>query len=386
MKNRPVLVIALLLCFAMAGIGGYFALRTVPLPGPPAPAKAIVHDYEKYPYARGDEAKVIDIGGQPSGLSTTVPIENLLRDRILQRQLAAEGWTLRVHGYQTGKDMLPYADGRLDILLLGDIPALTLMAQRNFGMFALARISTNALIGKRSLTPAGLKGLRVAYPPVTSAHFTLHQALRAGHLSMADIVPVAMQPMDMEAALRAGTVDAVAAWVPFSTAILRQVPNTAAIVNTATFAAFTIDLDFTARHPELANALLAAISRSTQWARQSDGNVMIGLAWVRENQMRFAGKSVLSADKKWERMIALWRAESFGNPSFPMLPLDLIDEGGLLHRQFEFAKEAGLIPATADWATVRERIFSEALPDILKEGAQWQVNRFDYAPDRLYPD
>jgi hypothetical protein len=111
------------------------------------------------PYARGDEAKVIDIGGQPSGLSTAVPIESLLRDRILQRQLAAEGWTLRVHGYQTGKDMLPYADGRLDILLLGDIPALTLMAQRNFGMFALARLSTNALIGKRLAHASGAKGV-----------------------------------------------------------------------------------------------------------------------------------------------------------------------------------------------------------------------------------
>ncbi|MFZ1827345.1 MAG: hypothetical protein WAW42_00930, partial [Candidatus Competibacteraceae bacterium] len=156
MKNRRILLFTLLLALAIAGIGGYFAPRTAPT-NPPPPAK-IAHDYEKYPYGRGDEAKVIDIGGQPTGVTGTLPIESLQHDRILQRQLAAEGWTLRVHGYQTGKDMLPYADGRLDILVLGDIPALTLMAQRNFGMFALARLSNNALIGKRSLTPAGLKG------------------------------------------------------------------------------------------------------------------------------------------------------------------------------------------------------------------------------------
>ncbi|MER2603673.1 MAG: ABC transporter substrate-binding protein [Candidatus Competibacter phosphatis] len=386
MKNRPILVIALLLCLAMAGIGGYFALRTAPLPGASPPAKAIVHDYEKYPYARGKEARVIDIGAQPNSTALLFVIESLLHDRILQRQLAAEGWTLRIHSYQTGKDMLPYADGRLDVLQLGDIPALTLLAQRIFGIFALTRSGHNALIGKRLLTPAALKGQRIGYPPGTTAHFALYQALRVAHLTFADIVPVEMQPGDMEAALRAGTVDAVAVWPPFSTAIIQQVPNTVATVNTNTFSIFAIELDFARRHPEQVNALLAAVVRSSQWARQSDGNVMTGLASVRESQIRFVGKSILSADRKWERPIQLLRAESFGTPSFPMLPLDLNDEGGLAQQQVEFLKESGLIPASTEWKTISQRLFVERLPDILREGKKWQVDQFDYAPDRLYPD
>ncbi|MFZ1827347.1 MAG: ABC transporter substrate-binding protein [Candidatus Competibacteraceae bacterium] len=380
MKNRRILLFTLLLALAIAGIGGYFAPRTAP-PNPP-PAAKIAHDYEKYPYGRGDEAKVIDIGTQPTAMSMTLLVESLLRDRILQRQLAAQGWALRAHGYQSGKDMLPYADGRLDILLLGDIPALTLMAQRNFGIFALCRFSDNALVAKRLLTPAALKGLRIGYPPGTSAHFTLHQALRAGHLSMADIVPVAMQPVDMEAALRAGTVDAVAIWPPFTTAV----PGSTEVVNTISFAAFTIDLDFAARYPEQMNALLAAVARTAQWAKLSDSNILAGLAWVREEHLRFSGKSNLPADRKWEKPLKQIHSESFSTPSFPMLPLDLSEDGGLSQQQVEFLKVSGLIPASTEWKTIAQRIFVERLPDILKEGAKWQVDQFDYAPDRLYPD
>ena len=369
-----------LLLLVMTGLGCYVALR---LSQPSFKTPPIVHDYDNYDYGRGDAAKVIDVGTQPFGLLSTNLCEHLLRDRILQQHLAAEGWQLREHGYRSGKDMLAYADGRLDIMLLGDIPAFSAMQQRNVGIFALNRQGYNSVIVSRRLTPAEFKGLRVGYPAGTSAHFTLEQALESANLTMNDIAPVALQANEMESALRSRSVDAVAIWEPMITTILDTVPGSTIFFSSETYNYTTVDLDFATRHPSQLKAFLAASIRAAHWDRLEEENLRTALLWIRQANLRFSGASDVEANTKWTNLL---RRETIDTPSFPMLPHNLRDEHGLQRQQFEFLKRNGILPTNADWSKVRERIDTALLPEIIRDGEKWRINSFDYAPDRLYQD
>ena len=167
-------------------IGIRFAVQQKSLPVVRQTAPA----YNRYPFGTGD-AKIIDFATQPN---TIFRSESLFHDRILQRQLADSGWTLREHRFRNGGDMIPYTNGRLDVLVLGDIPSLVAMSRNRIGIFAVCRQGYNTLVAHRRMTPSELKGMRIGYPPQTSAHFTLDRILHGAGLAFNDIIPVPMQP------------------------------------------------------------------------------------------------------------------------------------------------------------------------------------------------
>ena len=376
MNKRLMWIFGLALLLLTLAVVGYYARQR---PVPPAPA-AMVRDYEKYPYTRNDQAKVVDFATQPgSGYANG----GLLHDRILQKQLADAGWTLREHGYLTGKEMQPYCDGRLDVMVMGDLPTITALAQKRVAIVAVARINTNAIVANRKITPAQFKGLRIGYPPGTSAHFMLHQALRAAGLSMADIVPVHVNSNDMEQALRDGKVDAVSSWDHFAMNIVERVPGSEVILSAGTSTYILADIDFATQYPEQLKAMLASVYRGAHWSRTSEENMRTALAWTRQSNIRFSGKTQVQSEVQW---IGLMRKDTTENPSFPLLPPDVANDNGRLQQLFAFGREVGLIPATAgDWPTISRRILHQPMQDVVRERDRWQLDRADYAPEVLYP-
>jgi len=378
-KLRTILVIVI------AGLGVYVVLprhQAAPrpaVPSSPAPKRQIP-DYEAYRYGRGDSEKTIDVGNIPTGVSSLFTIQGLFHDRILARQLAAEGWQLRSHPYRSGKDVIPFADGRLDILTLGDTEALVTVQKHNVGIFAAIRQGTNAVIANRRLLPSELKGLRIGYTPGTTLQFTLERALEAAHLTERDILSVHLQPDEMQAALLDHRVDAVATLEPFTSMILRNVPGSAATFSSDSYTYLLADLDFATRHPALLKAVLAAVVRAAHWGRVGEGNLSTGLQWVRQENIRYSGQSSVEATSQW---ISLLQRETIGNPSFPLLPLNSSSDLGVQYRQFDFLKRSGLLPRDSDWQKVRGNFNIEALPEILRHSEAWQIDHFDYAPESL---
>jgi ABC-type nitrate/sulfonate/bicarbonate transport system substrate-binding protein len=368
-------IAAVLLLLVVAVVASRLALRTPP--SSPVTATQPAPDYDKYDYGRTDGAKVVDIATQPNAIFTS---ESLFHDRILQRQLAEHGWTLREHRYRNGREMVPYTDGRLDVMVLGDIPAFIAMTEHRVGIFALCRQGYNTVVANRRITAKQLKGLHIGYPPNTTAHFTLDRVLAATNLTMKDITSVPMPPDQMDQAFRSGAVDAIVSWEPTASSIL-AIPGSTAVSSSEGFSYIAMDLGFAARHPAIQKAILAAVVRAVNWTRLDEQNIRTNLLWDRDAAVKFFGRSPVAVNEKW---IGLMRKETIDNPSFPMLPLNFTESAGIQHQQFEFLKRGGMLPVTADWKTVIAQVDTGLLPQVVADKS-WQTAQFDYASDKLYP-
>lgn len=337
-------------------------------------------DYDRYDYRRREGDKVIHVGSIPTGVSSIFTIQSLLHDGVLQEQLAAKGWRLKTFGYRSGKDVLPYADGRLDVLTVGDTEALLAIHRYPMGVFAVVRQGTNTIIAKRRITPSELKGLKIGYTPGTTLHFTLERALEAVGLSPEDFVSVPMVPDEMEAALRSGKVDAVSTLEPFASIILTQVQGSSVIASSDSYTYLLANLDFAHRHPEVLDAILAAGVRAARWGRQSDDHLQMALLWIRQANLRFVGQSRVEPRAPW---VGVLHRETIDNASFPMLPPDVREVSGLQHRQFEYLKKVGFLPQEAEWRQARERFRLDKLSEVIRHGQAWRIDEFRYLPERL---
>ncbi|MEI6516450.1 MAG: hypothetical protein WCO77_10750, partial [bacterium] len=131
----------LFLVVAVVGAGLWLESDQGMLPGQDA-----VPSYDGYDYGRDDESRIIDIATQPSDLSPAFISECLFHDRILKEQLAASGWTLREHRYNSGNDIVPYCDGRLELMFMGDFPTLVAMASRPVCIVAITSHGYDTII------------------------------------------------------------------------------------------------------------------------------------------------------------------------------------------------------------------------------------------------
>lgn len=363
----------------VVGLGTLYVFLTPRQPVKPAPASV---PYDGYDFGAEDSDRIVDIGTVPGSLNSIFNSVCMMHDRVLREQLAAEGWHLREHYFNNGSEMLAYAD-RLDIMFIGDIPALTAAVKFNFGIFANSRQSYNTIVASRLLTPSDLKGLRVGYPYKTTSHFAIARALRTVGMTLDDIVSVPMLMKEMDGALRSHTVDAVVAWEPTATTLLEKVPGSAIVFRSTSLGFVLMQLDFAARHPRIHQALLAATARTSHWTRQDDRNILRGLEWVKQANLAYSGKSLVDPDS---RGVALYRLETIDNPSFPMLSPRLIETNGLLFQQFQFVQEIGEVPADVEWNAILSRVDTGSLPKIVANGTTWQIDRFDFTADNPEPE
>lgn len=384
-RRRTVFIIAVLLLVVLSGL---VLLARLWMPDPTqatpvgtGPAAATTMDYQRYAYGNAEADRVIDIGTVVPSMQVLYVSESLMHDRILQGQLAANGWSLREHGYRTGADMMPYLDGRLDVALLGDIAAQVAVAAKPVDVYLTSSTGTMTFVAMRGRTAQELKGQRVGFFSGTVTHFGVWRTLSMGGLTLADVIPVQVLPDQMEAAFRDGKIDGGSCYEPYTSRILANLPQSAAIMRYETYTFLCMDRSFVSRHPDIANAILAAVYRASRWVGQSEDNMRTTLGWMRQAQIGMQGYSTMGSGEPW---LGQMQRETIGNPSYPMLPQDFAADTSLQHEQFEFLKQVGLIPASLDWSGITAHVRLEALPEVVREGKAWAVERFDYAPDQLY--
>ena len=131
------------------------------------------------------------------------------------------------------------AEGRLDVLSAGGVISnyLALGAGRAFLIndieIATAQLWVRPDQGVRTF--ADLKGRRVATTTKTTAHIFLHRALRANNIDPSDVELVNGRMTDAVASFIAGTVPAVALWVPFNIRVREALPDAIKLVDASAF-------------------------------------------------------------------------------------------------------------------------------------------------------
>jgi hypothetical protein len=164
--------------------------------------------------------------------------------------------------------------------------------------------------------------------------------------------------------------------------ILNHLPGASVLSRFEVNTFLLADQAFAARHPELLQAILAAVYRASRWIAQSDDHLRTSLIWISQAQVRFLGSSFIGPTEPW---LGEMRKETVEVPSYPLLPLDIRETTSLTHQQFEFLVKVGLLPTGADWADLSQRIRTTVLPEVIRQGKKWETERFDYAEASLYP-
>ncbi len=144
-------------------------------------------------------------------------------------QLEGVPYTIEWATFTAGPPLLEAINAdAVDIGAVGDTPPV--FAQAAGAPIKIVAVTRNRPEYKAILVPQGssikasreLRGKKVAVAKGSSAHYLLLAALRRDGLTIADIVPVYMNPNDAQPAFANGDVDAWAVWEPHVANNLRQ--------------------------------------------------------------------------------------------------------------------------------------------------------------------
>ena len=146
---------------------------------------------------------------------------------IEQGYFAEEGITVNLVEFADGPtEIAAMESGSIDLSYIGH-GAHKLCSTGNAKIFLLQQLDdADAVIGFKSHGVEkleDLKGKKVAYAPGTSSEEILNLALESVGLTLADIEGYSMEPANMVTAAISGSVDAIAAWSPFTLTILEEV-------------------------------------------------------------------------------------------------------------------------------------------------------------------
>ena len=142
--------------------------------------------------------------------------------------------------FNTGPEVFAaMAEGRLDVLSAGGVISnyLALGVGRAFLIndieIATAQLWVRPDQGVKTF--ADLRGRRVATTTKTTAHIFLHRALRANNIDPSEVELVNGSMADAVASFIAGTVPAVALWVPFNIRVREALPDAIKLVDASAF-------------------------------------------------------------------------------------------------------------------------------------------------------
>lgn len=123
--------------------------------------------------------------------------------------------------FGTGADALTaLASGQIDISRLGSTPTVAAIARGlPIEIIAISGViaTSERLIAKEQIgSVVDLKDKSIAYPPGSTAHYSLMAALKVARVNVADVRLLSLKPAEMLAAWERGDIDAAYVWGPFS--------------------------------------------------------------------------------------------------------------------------------------------------------------------------
>lgn len=201
----------------------------------------------------------------------------------------AEGLDVRLRHYPSGFQALQaLLDGDCH-LATAAVPPVVYQALRRSDFRILAEISHSndferivAYRDRGILSPADLRGRRIAVTPATSAHYFLDMFLAAQGLTPGDLTQVFLPAKEVGPAFLAGTVDAAAYWEPNIRDLAREVGERAQVF---TFSGLVVSpflllarLDLVTELPATVEKVLRALVGADQFLAETPAEAVRLLA------------------------------------------------------------------------------------------------------------
>ncbi len=330
--------------------------------------------YSKYEF--WPEDNVIDIGIQPLGIPIGVIPEVMRRDLVLRKGLADKGLGIRFHSFLKGSDLNYYlARGDLEVVMGGDMPALTAAATDDITIVSLVKKGFTSLVAAEPMMVEDLRGKRIGYPFGSNAHYALLQTLELNGVGENEVRLVRLNVPEMADALASGKIDAFAAWEPFPTMALQKHAGFAVIHRSLSTSYMYMAREFEKKHPEAARMILASQIRALSWMDRDKRNLLKACSWNLEARQEFAGRKQFLTVRE---IAELTHKGLLGITTTPSIPEDYLSEQGMLHREFEFLKGMGLVPDPIKWSRVHDSFDLEMINEAIEDSAGYRLGAYEY--------
>lgn len=323
------------------------------------------------------DAKVVDMGVQPMAYPLAFISASMQRDRLLQHDLQRLGLRLRVHPFRKGNDMVALlGHDKLEWAFLGDMPAVNALVRTPTAIVGLGKRNFSSVVSSTASQMDALRGKRIAYSPGSSSHLVLLRGLQSAGIPETDVTLVAMEPALMPQALDAREVDAFSAWEPTPAIAMQRNAANRMIYRGMSTDWVVAAAPWTAQQRDAALALTAAFARSVHWMRKSHANLERAASWVLSDGEAFTGqpRSLTPA-----RAMDIARKDLLDVPGAPSIP-ERVDGVPPLHREFEFLRALGRLPAQAAPAQLTQALAYDGLRTVLSAPQKYRVYQADYGP------
>lgn len=316
----------------------------------------------------------VRVGIQPLGVPSGVISSVMQRDRLLQRFMQSRGG-ISFDPFTKGADIVPLlASQQLQGGLLGDMPTLLATGTGQGVIVGLVKQTSTAIVGRGVAQVGELKGKRIGYVPMSSAHHTLLQGLRSAGMGEEQVNWVQLSVNEMADALARNEIDAFAAWEPVPSIALATNRSNRIIFQGRTNDYFVLDKHFVERQPEVALQVVAAFVRALEWMRASKLNLNKAVMWAQQDAKAFSGKASTISD---EQVARITRIDILNVPAAPVIPARLINPP--LRSEFEFLRALGKLPANAQWSNVFAALRYDGLSLVMEKPQEYSLSVFDYA-------
>ncbi|MBF0133889.1 MAG: ABC transporter substrate-binding protein [Magnetococcales bacterium] len=331
--------------------------------------------YSGYQFAP-PSASVIDAGYQPVAMPTGTMPAVMMHDRILVRQLENLGKTLKFHPFLEGGDSNVFLfHGHLEMVWAGDLPTIKAAAAYPIVVTAQTKTAFAAVVAHDLFSISQLKGRRIGYAPGSSAHQVLLLGLSSSDMDERDVQLVAMPVNKMLPEIRAGRIDAFAAWEPTPTIAMDQMQELSVVYRGLTQSYLYFSKAFTESNLELVHILTAANLRAVRWMRSHPDHARQACQWHLGLAETFLKEPYpISIDQ----CLLILHRDLLDPLPMTMFPPETWQRNGIIARQFRFLLRMGVLPPHADLNQILRVFNADILGEIVQNRERWDMNVFDY--------
>jgi NitT/TauT family transport system substrate-binding protein len=324
-------------------------------------------------YAFSQKKTVIHIGDQPLWIPTSSISEVMKRDNILKEELAALGYSLKVHPFLKGNDVNYFLlSGDLEVGIGGDMPALRAAAAGDVVVISIVQEGPVSIISRDIREIKDLKGKKIGYALGSNAHFYLLNTLRKNGVDVSDVRLVQMDVTLMPDAIHEGRIDAFSAWEPTPSIALDKHPELIVTHRGKSYGFLYVRKELMERNPEVVRHLLASEIRALRWLRKSDRSLDMASKWVNDASLKLSPQGVYLSPSR----ISLLAKEDLPGiriKEYPRIPPVSLSDNGALKREFELLKDLGLISEEKAWGDVKGKFDLNAIESVISNPEKYRI-------------
>ncbi|WP_250546380.1 NrtA/SsuA/CpmA family ABC transporter substrate-binding protein [Geobacter sulfurreducens] len=327
---------------------------------------------------RGPQAEVT-VAYQPLASPGGIIVQAMQHDRILRRELARRGMSLRFVAAGKGGDVIPMLQkGDAHFATMADMPLIEAVNVVPLSIIGQLKRNYAMVVGPRGLSAKDLKGKRIGNAFATTGHFALLKVLSSAGLSERDVALVPLDVNLMPDALRNGHVDAFAAWEPTPSLTIGRNPDRYGAIGRQQSISFLVSTrEFTAQHPEAARQVAAALVRAMHWFKVDRSHVITAVRWNIAATEALTGAKPQVGEREYAKSA---RADLEELGYSPKMSRSLTSKRSLLLDAQEFLKSIGKVPRAAAEDALIGSFTYDIVEDVMKKPTQYYLSRFDYAP------